>query len=142
MNTNNKQNGAVKVVFLMAQNPNTDRWEPMAYFPDVPWGFSGNKMSYMHNGQHGPCCEAFALLDCSAPKKQHIAAVASLKEELEHLPDPYVLDVLDSAEWIKSKGEKRKELDRNVYEATAIVDSKAMLEANKTNGEKRRMHAA
>lgn len=138
MNTNNNTNGAVKVVFLMAQNPDNDRWEPMAYFPDIPWGFDGNKMSYMHNGQHGPRCEAFALLDCIAPRRQHFAAVARLKKELETLPDPYVLDVLDSNEWIKSNGERRKELDRNVYEATAILDSQLMLDANKANGEKKR----
>ena len=148
MNTNTatRKSGATftKVVFLMAQNPTNDRWEPMAYFPDIPWGYNdnGNKMSYMHNGQHGPCCEAFALLDCIAPKRQHFAAVSRLKKELESLPQPSVLTVLDSAEWLKSKGERRKELDRNVYEATAVVDSQAMFDANKSNGENRRSRNA
>jgi hypothetical protein len=81
-------------------------------------------------------------LDCIAPRRQHFAAVARLKKELETLPDPYVLNVLDSNEWIKSNGERRKELDRNVYEATAIVDSIAMFEANKVNGEKRKANVA
>lgn len=141
MNTMNK-NGATgkvftKVVFLMAQNPSTDRWEPMAYFPDIDWDVEGkNKASYMHNGQHGPCCEAFALLDCIAPKRQHFAAVARLKAELFNIG--YVLTVLDSAEWLKSKGERRKELDRNVYEATAITDSEALLQA----GERSKSRAA
>lgn len=140
MNTEKTANGKTftNVVFLMAQNPDNDRWEPMAYFPDIDWDYNGNKASYMHNGQHGPCCEAFALLDCIAPRRQHLAAVARLKAELETLPEPYVLTVLDSAEWLKSKGKRREELDRNVYEATAIVDSQLMMEANKANGEKRK----
>ena len=135
----NGKNGKVftRVVFLMAQNPNTDRWEPMAYFPDIDWDMSGNKASYMHEGQHGPCCEAFALLDCIAPRRQHLAAVARLKAELENLPDPYVLTVLDSEEWIKSHGKRKEELDRNVYEAVAQNDSAAVMEANKRNGERR-----
>lgn len=135
----NGKNGKVftRVVFLMAQNPNTDRWEPMAYFPDIDWDMSGNKASYMHEGQHGPCCEAFALLDCIAPRRQHLAAVARLKAELESLPDPYVLTVLDSEEWIKSHGKRKEELDRNVYEAVAQNDSAAVMEANKRNGERR-----
>lgn len=143
MNTNmmnkNGTQGKVfaKVVFLMAQNPNNDRWEPMAYFPDIDWDcFGKNKASYMHNGQHAPCCEAFALLDCIAPRKHEIAAVARLKAELN--AQGYVLTVLDSAEWLASKGERAKELDRNVYEATAIVDSIAMKEANERNGANRR----
>ena len=135
----NGKNGKVftRVVFLMAQNPNTDRWEPMAYFPDIDWDMSGNKASYMHEGQHGPCCEAFALLDCIAPRRQHLAAVARLKAELENLPDPYVLTVLDSEEWITSHGTRKEELDRNVYEAVAQNDSAAVMEANKRNGERR-----
>ena len=142
MNATTSNKGAVKVVFLMAQNPDTDRWEPMAYFPEIPWGYDGNKMSYMHNGQHGPCCEAFALLDCQAPRRQHLAAVSRLKHELETLPDPYSLEVLDSNEWLKGKAARRAEIDRNVYEATAIVDSEAMYEANKANGERRRARVA
>lgn len=143
MNTNTmNKNGTTgkvftNVVFLMAQNPDNDRWEPMAYFPDIDWDVEGkNKASYMHNGQHGPCCEAFALLDCIAPKRQHFAAVARLKAELFNLG--YVLTVLDSAEWLKSKGERRKELDRNVYEATAITDSEALMQA----GERKKAYAA
>lgn len=142
---NGKNNGGkvfTRVVFLMAQNPYTDRWEPMALFPDIDWDMNGNKTSYMHNGQHGPCCEAFALLDCIAPRRHELAAVARLKAELESLPEPYVLTVLDSAEWIKSHGERAKELDRNVYEATAIIDSLAMMEANKENGRLRRERVA
>lgn len=140
MNTNtNTGKTYTRVVFLMAQNPVNDRWEPMAYFPDIPWNnYTTDKMSYMHNGQHGPCCEAFALLDCIAPKKQHLAAVARLKDELETAPEPYALIVLDSAEWLKSHGERAKELDRNVWEATAQYDTEAMFTANKRNGEKRR----
>ncbi len=122
-----------RVVFLMAQNPDNDRWEPMAYFPDIDWDINGNKASYMHNGQHGPCCEAFALLDCIAPRRQHLAAVSRLEAELKAIG--YVLTKLDSNEWIKSHGERAKELDRNVYEATAITDSAAMYEANKASGE-------
>lgn len=117
-----------RVVFLMAQNPDTDRWEPMAYFPDLYWDAEKKtNVSYMHNGQHGACCEAFALLDCKAPTWQHKAAVARLKKELEHLDDPYVLTVLDSAEWLKSKGERAAVLDsnvRNLTQTTANEDEK------------------
>lgn len=111
-----------KVVFLMAQNPYTDMWEPMAYFPDLYWDVE-KKMntSYMHNGQHGPCCEAFALLDCIAPKRQHMKAVERLKCELEHLDEPYSLTVLDSDEWIKSHGKRRVEIDSAVRSLTSTV---------------------
>ena len=139
MNTNtNTATGKTfaNVVFLMAQNPDNDRWEPMAYFPDIDWDFNGNKTSYMHNGQHGPCCEAFALLDCRAPRKHEFAAVARLQAELRSIG--YVLTPLDSNEWLKSKAARRVELDRNVYEATAITDSEAIMEANKATAEKRR----
>ena len=127
-----------KVVFLMAQNPCTDMWEPMAYFPDINWDMAGNKTSYMHNGQHGPCCEAFALLDCIAPKKQHLRAVERLKAELESLPEPYVLTVLDSEEWIRSKGQRKVELARNVYEASATGATEKILAAVARSAEARR----
>ena len=128
------------VVFLMAQNPDNDRWEPMAYFPDINWDFDGNKVSYMHNGQHGPCCEAFALLDCHAPRKHEFAAVARLQEELRSIG--YVLTPLDPNEWLKSKAARRVELDRNVYEATAITDSAAMMKANMNTAKKKRAKRA
>ena len=140
MNTNtmngNKGKTFARVVFLMAQNPDNDRWEPMAYFPDIDWDLQGNKASYMHNGQHGPCCEAFALLDCIAPRRQHFPAVARLQEELRSIG--YVLTPLDSEEWLKSKAARAKELDRNVYEATAITDSEALLQ----KGERSKSRAA
>lgn len=132
MNTNTmNKNGATgkvftNVVFLMAQNPDNDRWEPMAYFPDIDWDMSGNKASYMHNGQHGPCCEAFALLDCKAPSRQHFAAVARLKAELFNLG--YVLTILDSAEWLKSKGKRRQEIDSAVRSLTATISVEEQLE--------------
>ena len=110
------------VVFLMAQNPYTDMWEPMAYFPDLYWDIEKKmNVSYMHDGQHGPCCEAFALLDCIAPKKQHMRAVERLKIELEHLDEPYALTVLDSAEWVKSHGKRRIEMDSAVRSLTSSV---------------------
>jgi hypothetical protein len=136
----NKGKTFANVVFLMAQNPNNDRWEPMAYFPDIDWDFNGNKTSYMHNGQHGPCCEAFALLDCRAPRKHEFAAVARLQEELRSIG--YVLTPLDSNEWLKSKAARRVELDRNVYEATAITDSALMIEANMNTGKRKRANRA
>ena len=136
----NKGKTFANVVFLMAQNPDNDRWEPMAYFPDIDWDYNGNKTSYMHNGQHGPCCEAFALLDCRAPRKHEFAAVARLQAELRSIG--YVLTPLDSNEWLKSKAERRVELDRNVYEATAITDSALMIEANMNTAKRKRASRA
>ena len=131
-----------RVVFLMAQNPDNDRWEPMAYFPDINWDIDGkNKMSYMHNGQHGPCCEAFALLDCIAPRRQHLAAVARLKAELESLDEPYALTVLDSEEWLKSNGKRAKEIEDTIFNLTYKKDSEAMLAANAAIAESRRKRA-
>lgn len=132
-NNNGKGITFTKVVFLMAQNPDNDRWEPMAYFPDIDWDMQGNKASYMRNGQHGPCCEAFALLDCRAPRRYELAAVARLQAELRTFG--YVVTPLDPKAWLESKAARRVELDRNVYEATAITDSEALLavgERNKT----------
>lgn len=143
MNTNtNTATGKTftNVVFLMAQNPDNDRWEPMAYFPDIKWDYSGNKASYMHNGQHGPCCEAFALLDCRAPRKHEFAAVARLQSELRSIG--YVCTPLDSTEWLKSKAARRVELDRNVYELTSVTDSAKMMEANANTGKRRRASRA
>lgn len=132
-----------KVVFLMAQNPSTDMWEPMAYFPDIDWDMAGNKTSYMHEGQHGPCCEAFALLDCIAPRRQHLKAVARLQAELENLSEPYALTVLDSEEWLRSNGKRRVALARNVKEATDTGVTNAELAALSRLAEKRRAkHAA
>ena len=145
MNTNTNMNGNTdtngktfaRVVFLMAQNPDTDMWEVMAYFPDIPWGDNRrNRASYMHNGQHGPCAEAFALLDCIAPRRQHLAAVGRLKKELEGIG--YVLTVLDSGEWLKSHGERARELDDIVYNLTYKKDSELMMAANAATAEKRK----
>lgn len=140
MNTTNETptgKTVANVVFLMAQNPYTDLYEPMAYFPDILWDEDRrNHMSYMHDGQHGPCCEAFALLDCIAPNCKHRKAVAALKKELEGIG--YVLTVLDSKAWLESNGNRRLELQETVREITNITDSDAMFEANKRTGESRK----
>ena len=130
-NNNDKGLTFTKVVFLLAQNPDNDRWEPMAYFPDIDWDMQGNKASYMRNGQHGPCCEAFALLDCRAPRRHELAAVARLQAELRTIG--YVVTPLDPKAWLESKATRRVELDRNVYEATAITDSEALLAVGERN---------
>lgn len=145
MNANVKKIGKTyaKVVFLMQQDLETDRWQPMAYFPDLPWnGYSGNKTCFTFKDGHAPCCEAFALLDCKAPQEQHFSAVAKLKRYLESEPAPYVLTVLDAAEWLKSNGERRKEIDRNIFNAHTVQDSEAMFAANKATAEKRRKNVA
>ena len=120
---NNKVSGKVftRVVFLMAQNPNTDMWEPMALFPDLYWDSDKKEnVSYQHNGQHGPCCKIFALLDCQVPTKRHEKAVQNLKYELEHLAEPYALSVIDSAEWMAQNAELAREYAKNAkhYEQT------------------------
>ena len=103
-----------RVVFLMAQNPYTDLWEPMALFPDLYWDEAKKEnVSYQHNGQHGPCCKAFALLDCKVPSKKQMKAVLRLKNELEHLDEPYVLTVLDAAEWMEQNADLAREYARN-----------------------------
>lgn len=104
-----------RVVFLMAQNPDTELLEAMAFFPDLYWDSEKKyNVSYMHVGQHGPCCKAFALLDCIAPSKRHKKAVQRLKDELENLDDPYALTVLDTDEWLNENKSAAKEISRNI----------------------------
>lgn len=115
-----------KVVFLMTVNPDNGRREVLAYFPEVRWDrWSKDCTSYMHDGQHGACCEAFALLDCKIPNlrlSRDRAAIASLKKELEDNYG-YNLEVLDSAAWVRSKRDRQLEIMRNVNEATDCFDS-------------------
>ena len=136
---NNHGKTFTRVIFLMAQNPYTDRWEPMAYFPDLNWDYEGRqKVSYMHNGQHGPCCEAFALVDCIAPRRQHMKGVERLKKELEHLEEPYALTVLDTEEWLKSKGMRKIEIEKAISSNMNNGATEANIQANMANGAKRR----
>lgn len=135
-NNNQNKGGKVytRVVFLMAQNPYTDMWEPMALFPDLYWDAEKREnVSYQHCGQHGPCCKAFALLDCIAPKRQHLKAVERLKKELESLDEPYALTVLDSAEWLKENAALAKDLEKNTkhYEMAAEEPSEKVAELKK-----------
>lgn len=142
MNTNTNTNGNgnatgkvfTRVVFFLAQNPDTDRWEALAYFPDIPWDVEKRNMtSYMHNGQHGPCAESFIFEDCKAPdmkNKWHRAAVLRLKDELEHLDEPYALDVVDTKEWMEQNRERADEIRDNIFQICYKKDSEAMLEAN------------
>lgn len=104
-----------RVLFFMAQNPYTDRWEAQAYFPDLNWDYEGKmKVGYSHNDQHGPCCEAFILEECKVPKRHDMAAVARLKDELEHLAEPYSLIVMDSAEWMNTHSNRKREINEAV----------------------------
>lgn len=102
-----------QVVFLMAPD-DEGRYEAMAFFPNEFWRDGDVKLytSYMHYGQHGDCCEAFALLDCIAPKAANKREVEALKKELEGIG--YVLEVLDTKSWLASKTERTKELTRNL----------------------------
>lgn len=103
-----------RVVFLMAQDPYTYLLEPIAVFPDL-YLDEAKKLwvSYMHDGQHGACLKHFALNDCLVPSSKHLKAVAALKDELEHLKEPYVLTVLDAAEWKKENAVLAKQLMKN-----------------------------
>lgn len=121
-----------RVVFLMAQNPYNGFWEPMALFPDLYWDEEKKEnVSYQHIGQHGPCCKIFALLDCKVPNKKQAKSVQRLKYELEHLDDPYVLTVLDSAEWMAQNADLAREYEKNAkhYEQT-IEEQAEMPNAN------------
>jgi len=139
MNTNTNTNNGnatgkvfTRVVFFMAQNPDTDRWEALAYFPDIPWDITKRNMtSYMHNGQHGPCAESFLFEDCKAPSnKFDLKAVARLKDELEHLDEPYALTVVDTKEWLASKAARAAEVKDNIFQLCYKKDSEAMFAAN------------
>lgn len=137
MNTNTN-NGTAKgkvftrVVFFMAQNPDTDRWEALAYFPDIPWDMDKRNMtSYMHDGQHGPCAESFIFEDCKVPSnKFDLAAVRRLKDELEHLDEPYALTVVDTKEWLESNAERAEEVRDTIFQLCYKKDSELMLAAN------------
>lgn len=115
-NTNTKGKVFARVVFFMAQNPDNDRWEALAYFPDIPWeNGSKNKTSYMHDGQNGPCAESFIFEDCKIPRnKFDLAAVRRLKAELEKLPEAYVLTVLDTREWLASNAKRAAEVKSTI----------------------------
>jgi hypothetical protein len=134
INQNNGNTGKVftRVVFFMAQNPYNDRWEALAYFPDIPWDISKKNMtSYMHDGQHGPCAESFIFEDCKAPSNKYdLAAVARLKDELEHLDEPYALTVLDTKQWLEEHKARAAEIRDNIFQICYKKDSEAMLEAN------------
>ena len=131
---NGKATGKVftRVVFFMAQNPDTDRWEALAYFPDIPWDVEKRNMtSYMHDGQHGPCAESFIFEDCKAPtNKFDKAAVARLKNELEHLDEPYALTVLDTKAWLAEQAACAAEVKDNIFQLCYKKDSELMLAAN------------
>lgn len=137
MNKTNGNNGIkgkvfTRVVFFMAQNPDNNRWEALAYFPDIPWDVYGkNKTSYMHEGQHGPCAESFIFEDCKAPSnKLDLAAVRRLKCELENLQEPYVLTVVDTKEWLAENRERAEMVKDTVFQLCYKKDSEAMLAAN------------
>lgn len=121
-----------RVVFFMAQNPDTDRWEAMAYFPDIPWDADKKNMtSYMHNGQHGPCAESFIFEDCKAPaNKFDKAAVARLKDELENLDDPYSLMVVDTKKWLAENADRAARVRDTIFQLCYKKDSELMLAAN------------
>lgn len=133
-NYNNVNKGKVftRVVFFMAQNPCNDRWEALAYFPDIPWDVDGkNKTSYMHDGQHGPCAEIYVFENCKVPSCTcDLAAVRRLKEELENLDEPYALTVVDTKEWLAENRERAAELKDAVFQLCYKKDSDAMLTAN------------
>ena len=132
-NTNTKTGKIfTRVVFFMAQNPFTDQWEALAYFPDIPWDYEKRNMtSYMHEGQHGPCAESFIYEDCKAPSNKYDrAAVRRLKDELEHLEEPYSLTVIDTEVWLNEHKERAAEIRDNIYQLCYKKDSEAMLEAN------------
>lgn len=127
-----------RVVFFMAQNPYTNRWDPLAYFPDIPWdGDSKNMTSYMHEGQHSPCCDAFLFENCKAPSPRDRKAVERLKSELWDVG--YVLTEVDTKEWLKGKAKRRAEVKDAIYQLCYKKDSEQMLAANAANGENRKM---
>jgi len=104
-----------KMVFLMTAGDKFCKPEVMAYMPEENYNITGTtKMCYMHNGQHGPCSEAYAL-DCKpASFKQYRPLLQELKLQVG-----YTITVLDAAVWKKSNGKRRielKELDRSIME--------------------------
>ena len=112
---NNAKSGKTftRVVFLMALN-DENYYEPMAVFPDMYWDEAQTCwVSYQHEGQHGACCKAFALLDCIAPRARDKRGVERLKAELENLDEPYALTVLDSTQWLKENADLARQYEKN-----------------------------
>ena len=137
MNTNTNNGNAMgkvftRVVFFMAQNPDNNRWEALAYFPDIPWDITKkNMISYMHDGGIAPCAESFIFEDCKVPSKKFgLAAVRRLKDELEHLDEPYALTVVDTKEWLASKAARAAEVKDTIFQLCYKKDSELMLAAN------------
>ena len=115
-----------RAVFLMCLN-DSDYYEPIAIFPDIYWDVEHkNWMCYQHIGQHCECCKAFARLDCIPPRPRDMKAVERLKYELEHLSDPYCLEVIDAREWLASNAELAMRLAKNSkhYEQELETESK------------------
>lgn len=108
MNTTAKTNNdKVKVVFLKTPKDPYCPSEVMAFFPEVDWNIDGTmKGCYVHNGQHGPCQELYALQDCKPAKEKDYAA---LRRELVTQVG-YTLVVLDAKVWQKSNGKRKQEL--------------------------------
>lgn len=137
-NNTNTNNGTAtgktytRVVFFMSQNPDTDRWEALAYFPDIPWdGDCKNMTSYMHQWGHGPCAESFIFEDCKIPaNKFDKAAVRRLKDELENLDEPYALTVVDTAQWLNENAARAEEVKDIIFQLCYKKDSELMLAAN------------
>ena len=115
MNTNNNASGKTytRAVFLMCLN-DANYYEPIAVFPDIYWDAAKTCwMCYQHVGQHGACCKQFALCDCIPPRARDRRSVERLKAELENLDEPYVLEVLDAAQWQNDNAELAKQLVKN-----------------------------
>jgi hypothetical protein len=124
MNTNTP----TKMVFLMTDGDRFYKPEVMAYLPDENYNRTGTlKMCYMHNGQHGPCSEAYAL-DCKpATFKQYKSLLFELKTKVG-----YTVTVLDAKVWRQSNGKRRQELrvlDRECMEVPKrTAEEQAMMD--------------
>ena len=112
---NSTKSNSTKMVFLMTDGDRFCKPEVMAYMPEEDYNAAGTmKVCYMHDGQHGPCSEAYALGCKPATFKQYRSLLFELKVRAG-----YSVEVLDANEWKRRNARRRRELmelDRSLVE--------------------------
>lgn len=78
----------VKVLFRKVKNPYTNKYEVVAFFPQLPACY-GNIVCYEHIGQHGEASLEF-YRECKLATEEEYATLLS---ELQSVYDDCILDV-------------------------------------------------
>lgn len=120
-----------EAVFVMCKNDDTGVWEPMCFFPTISWNGGNIKSCYCSAEGHNPCCEAFVMLDCRAPRQMEKSAVDGLREEMRGLG--YVLTEIPAEEYYNKGDGRRRQMKKTVEEMMEVTDSDALLGIKRAN---------